>query len=75
MPFEILAGLFMFQHVVFVIFRPIFMLFWTCLTCCCDCGQNEDFNENDTFDWSKISPEYIANINANGAIAPVVGIL
>jgi hypothetical protein len=70
MPFEVLAILFVVQHAIFFVCRPIFFVLWTLLTCLCDCGQTETVDE--PLDWSLLSPDYIQNqgIDQNNPRAP-----
>jgi len=61
MPFELLSFLFILQHAIFFVCRPVFFILWTFMTCLCDCGQTDNFRIDDTFDWSLLSPDYIMN--------------
>ena len=41
MPFESLVILYLAQHVIFILLRPVLFLIWLFTTCLCDCQQSQ----------------------------------
>lgn len=58
--FDYLAFAFCLQRLIFFILRVVLFPIWTILFSCYDLSEQE-FDEQDTFDWSIISPLYIKN--------------
>lgn len=57
---EVILALYLIQYPLFMLLKPLFFMCWTVLTCWCPPGRT--FADEDTFDWSIISYDFVEHV-------------